>query len=233
MIDALTALLSGHRSLLLGVLFSRAAARPAARDGPGAQRRREQWAALCWISEAAWSSVSAHSDRRLLTPLAARLRFLVLSGDAAPGRRGEPEAGGVEPRPRPRTVRGDLRRRQLVRIWSRCREARWTWQAHLDAYQSAPLLAQARAAELEEELELLAFRTGGYRRPLVISPAPLGEDARVGADDRAVIAEITERHLLPRFQLGRVMALVAASPHGCRRSWPCFRSFRRSPRSPS
>lgn len=225
LIRALSALFSHRRPLLLGVLFSPHLLLDRlpkiAGEDTDVQRR---WAALCWIAEAAWDCVQNQMrgpDQRMLMPLAARLRFLVLSEPM----RHRAEAGSPWMKSSNSSKRCSYEWYRAVfgeRTWheliGRCREARWNWQAQLDAYQSAPLLAQAKPSEIEEELGLLVFRTGRAGPPLVLSPKPLGESARVGADDQAVITEAVERHFLPRFQLGRVMALVTASPSPAWRS---------------
>jgi hypothetical protein len=212
LIEKLADSLAANRPLLLAVLYSPHLILDRL---PGSTRTEERWAVLCWIAEAAWHCVSerpqATADRQLLTPLAARLRFLVLSEPMR--HRAKPDDPWLANCDHDRpglyaAVFGDDSWHELL---GRCREARWNWQAHLDAHQSAPLLAQAKAAGLEAELGLLIFRTGRARHPLVLSREPLSMPARVGADDRAVIAEVAERHLLPRFQLGRVTALVTAS----------------------
>lgn len=243
-IDALAALLGSRRSLLIGVLFSphllldripRLLGESAGTEGSW----EKCWTILCWISEAAWRCIQSPTgqqgpasgiDRKMLAPLAARLRFLVLS---EPMRH---RADTASPWLSYHVLisRADKNLYGLYELvfgkdsWfilmSRCREARWNWQAQLDAYQSAPLLAQAKPSEIEEELGLLVFRTGRAGPPLVLSPEPLTESVRVSADDQAVITEAVERHFLPRFQLGRVMALVTASPSPAWRSvlWAAF-----------
>ena len=222
LIDALAALLGHHRPLLLGVLFSPHLLLDRLPEVIGKRTDTEKrWAVLCWIAEAAWECVQSRisgADRQMLTPLAARLRFLVLSepmrhrADAASPWLSSCTLGGQDGRNPYGVYCSVFGKDTWFSLLNRCREARWNWQAQLDAHQSAPLLAQAKPSEIEEELGLLIFRTGRAGAPLVLSPKPLAESAPVSADDRAVIAEVVERHLLPRFQLVRVAALVTASP---------------------
>ncbi|MBE1533954.1 hypothetical protein [Actinomadura algeriensis] len=218
-IDRLTGLLARDRPLLLAVLFSPGSLLKRLPEIAGEDGWSELcWVLLCWLSEAAWDCVSAptrEADRRHFLPLAARLRFLVLSEPMR--HRADMNSPWLEHYAPELANHYDVYAAAFGEdtwfdLLGRCREARWNWQAQLDAHQSAPLLAQAGASEIERELGLLAFRTGRAGRPLVLSPKPLDEPDGVGADDRAVIAEITDRHLLPRFQLGRVLALASAAP---------------------
>ena len=101
-------------------------------------------------------------------------------------------------------------------VVSRSQRARRHWASCLDEYQSHPLLSQARSAELEQELQALVFRRPGAsarhadgRKPLGLSVLPLKECAPLTAEDKTVIAEVTDRHLLPRFDLSSVAALAA------------------------
>ena len=92
---------------------------------------------------------------------------------------------------------------------SRCQESRRLWQQCLDEYQSHPLLSQARPAELEQELKALVFSGPTRRAPLILSVRPLADQAGATAADKTVADEITDRHLLPRFDLAGVLALAA------------------------
>src|SRR5260370_423836 len=88
-------------------------------------------------------------DRQLLRPVAARLRFLVLS---EPFRQRTPNGGAwlpryaAEPRPTERVFGTDLE----YLFVAACRQARWDWQRHVDEYQSHPVLASGSARELEQ-----------------------------------------------------------------------------------
>lgn len=178
------------------------------------------WLALAWLAEAAWRATAAATpgtpgtpgagfatgDLDLLRPLAARVRFLALSEPM----RHRPAAKETTWGPDDDygehgiagQVFGDGGWNTLV---GRCREARHIWRRHLDEYQTHPYLATARPEELEAELDALLFATG--RRPLTLSVEPLGTPARPNAEDRAVLEQATEQHLLPRFRLGKVIAL--------------------------
>jgi hypothetical protein len=228
-ITELTRILGARRPLLMAVLGSpgRLLDRIPELIGEPATEVADCWVALCWITEAAWKCVTelpggATTDRRLLGPLAARLRFLVLS---------EPfRHRGRDTDPWLATCRlsqfghdglfgkvfGDDSWHELV---GRCREARWTWQEALDGFQSHPLLAMATSSGLEAELGLLVFRTGHAGWPLVVSRETLTLPGKITADDRAIADDMADRHLLPRFQLTRVAALALITSTRWRNNW--------------
>lgn len=184
----------------------------------------DSWVAMAWIAEAAWNAVAAGAcaddsaadinavDAGLLRPLAARLRFLVLS---EPSRwRAEKDAWwAVQP---DRIPGGSLVLTRVFGIssWNdlvaRCQEARRSWKQCLDEYQSHPLLSQARPAELERELRALLFRQVSHLRqaPLGLSVRPAAERSPLTAEDHAVIADVVEQHLLPRFAILDVARLA-------------------------
>jgi hypothetical protein len=100
----------------------------------------------------------------------------------------------------------------------RCREARRAWHDDLRTYQSHPYLASASPGLIDDDLATLAFtwptagRRWGVRRlgpPLVLSVRPLPEPAALTAEDVATLDDVTDRHLLPRCELGPVIALAA------------------------
>ena len=192
------------------------------------------WTEMTYIAEAAWQATapaegSAVSDAEYLRPAAARLLFLVLS---EPMRWRRDEAAiwvedqsyaGQEALDR---IFGKESRHLLV---ARCREARALWRGYLDTYQSYPLLSQALASELEQELRTLVLRSAHHLSgPLALSVAALPKRAMkpsgvraVGrssaespltADDKTVIGDTVERHFLPRFELLTVTRL-AMSDH--------------------
>lgn len=182
----------------------------------------DAWAGMCWTAEASWRAVTddvpepAAGDAVLLRPLAARLRFLVLS---EPMRwRGQAAVAwwGVRPDLVNLGGGGIVDRALGPRAWpllvSRCREARREWQACLDTYQSHPVLAKAKPGELERELSALIFRHHHTRHfpdgPLGLPAPTINETAPLTAEDRAVIADVTDRHLLPRFALRAVASLA-------------------------
>jgi hypothetical protein len=177
----------------------------------------EAWLRLCWIAEAAWSCIEdgddtalVASDQALLLPLAARLRFLVLSEPLRyRGQSDSPwlltELTAVYGQ---HGLLGQVFGRECWHVLvGRCREARWRWQQILSEHQSHPLLAQASPKELEGELAMLLFA----RRwePLVVSWVALAEPVPASAAAAAVVAETVEGHLLPRFNLIAVARLAA------------------------
>jgi hypothetical protein len=217
-IAAVTTALRDAPSLLATVLYSPATvlaqlvacfSRPGRSGDPGLA---DAWIALCLTAEGAWHAVTeglppeagyGAGDTDLLCPLAARLRFLVLS---EPMRwRGRQQAWWAWEPDQVFGGSGVLDRALGERSWGlvvgRCQESRRTWQRYLDAYQSHPLLSQASPGELEAELRALVFREQVRRAPLVLSVRPLAERAAPTAEDRALGEETLERHLLPRFDM--------------------------------
>jgi hypothetical protein len=223
-IAALTAALRTAPALLATLLFSPGTvlahvlasfSRPGTNGDPGLA---DAWIALCWAAEGAWDAVTqglpaeagyGASDTELLRPLAARLRFLVLS---EPMRwRGQDGAWWAWEPDQVFGGSGVLDRALGERSWGLvvgwCQEARRIWQRCLDADQSQPLLSQARPGELEAELQALGFCEQVRRAPLVLSVRPLAEQAPATAEDKAVADEIIERHLLPRFDVAGAAVL--------------------------
>ena len=201
------------------------------------------WIALCWTVEAAWQVVTsaggpadaggpaiAAEDLAAMRPVAARVRFLLLSEPMRwrgwrkrqwrPFRRGDawwdwaPDrqfGGGY----------GVLGRVLGPGSWERlvdtCRAARAEWRDCLDNYQSHRLLRRARPADLEDDLRLILFRHEGWSRPLVLTGRPLAEPAGLTFEDREVIESAVERHLLPRFAIGPVTRLMLDDDQPARR----------------
>lgn len=194
----------------------------------------DSWLAMAWTAEAAWCAVTdglpagagyAAGDAELLEPLAARLRFLALS---EPSRWREEKTKSWWARPPDRTPGGNrvVNRAFGPESWheviARCLEARRIWQDCLDGYQSHPVLAHAEPRELEQELRELIFRHGRLRlrsrvmAPLGLSEKPLADPAPLTAEDKAVIADVAERHLLPRFAWPAAARLALYDDH---RAW--------------
>lgn len=235
-VRAISADMRARRPLLATVLFSPHHVFDKVRQehpGPG-KGLVDSWAAMAWIVEAAWNAVASGvgaedgqagisaADAALLRPLAARLRFLVLS---EPSRwRAEEDAWwAVQPDSIPggslilTRVFGTSSWNDLV---ARAQEARRSWKQCLDEYQSHPLLSQARPAELERELRALVFRqvsSSHLRRvPLGLSVRPAAERSPLTAEDLGTIADVVEQHLLPRFAILDVAHLAL---YDGRRGW--------------
>lgn len=167
---------------------------------------------MCWTAEAAWSALTgsarrgtrlADADAVLLRPVAARMRFLVLS---------EPLRWRAEPHP-PWT--DDIADRAFgqgtwTNLVTACREARREWRDCLDAYQSHPLLRNADPPGLEQEIRLLVFTAVGRRGvPLRLSAKyMLSQRGTLTPDDVTVITDTVEQHLLPRFAIAAVARLM-------------------------
>lgn len=188
----------------------------------------DRWLGLCWLAEAAWQMLDerlpgpdlAPGDHALLAPLAARLRFVVLTEPMR--HRGDTTSPWT-----PDTTstlqhgpHGICSRVFGTSSWNayvgRTRHARRTWRDTLHTYQTHPYLASADPRHLDDDLALLAFtwptatRRHGARPlgpPLVLSVRPLDRPAAVTAEDATTLDDITDRHLLPRFALTPVLAL--------------------------
>ncbi len=221
-IDDLAASLGGSRGLAAAVLFAPADVLGSVSIGGGQRWSAvHSWIALCWIAEAAWRTVSTASlmmdpafavgDDELLRPLAARLRFLTLS-EPMRWRAQQPRAWWADVQDLEFGDSGLVDRVFGEESWNllngRFRESRRVWLECLDSYQSHPFLAQAKPGEMEAELSALVFRHPRGRTPLGASHAPLAQPAPLTAEDLAVADEVSERHLLPRFDLRAVIGLA-------------------------
>lgn len=193
--------------------------------GSSGQGLVDTWMGMCWVAEAAWSALRDDppgnggympAEVALLQPLAARVRFLVFS---EPMRwRGKPAGTwwGWEPDQQfggSGALDLTFRPGSWPVLVGRCQEARREWRAFLDSYQSHPLLSQAKPNELEQELRALVFRSTQLTpsrllaQPLGLSVAPLTERSRLTTEDKAMIADVAECHLLPRFAVAAVARL--------------------------
>jgi len=233
-IGALAGQLRDSRPLLTAVLFApdRILAWRTGQHDPAADTAlTDCWTDMFYIAEAAMLATGqdlpadrgyAVGDAGYLRPAAARLRFLVLS---EPMRwRGEDAATWIE-QDEYYAGRQALDRVLGKESWhllvARCREARAAWRGYLDTYQSYPLLSQARPGELERELRALVLRCN--RRlsgPLGLPVDGLQVRAPLTAEDRTLIGDTVERHLLPRFEL---LTAVRLSLSDHRRGWSAVR----------
>lgn len=185
--------------------------------GSSRQGLADSWMAMCWVAEAAWDVLAADlpasagyavGDAALLRPVAARMRFLVLSE----AMRFRGQSCGTLWHADSHALGGSgvfgriFGRDSWTDLVGRCRDARREWQRCLDAFQSHPLLRNARPEELEGEVRTLVFRDGAH--PLVLSNQPLPQPAKLAPEDTAVIADSVERHLLPRFAMAAVSRLA-------------------------
>ena len=218
-LDELAGELAARRPLLLTVLFSPELLPEVVPGlaGRSAAGLADGWLGTCWMAESAWRALNgaladpdfAAGDREFLLPLAARLRFLALTeplrqrAESAVLSAAEPDGppGGMATR-----VFGTGSWNLLV---GRCNEARRIWLGYLDAYQSHPFLAQASPGEIDQEIRAVVFRHG-RGAPLGLSVQP----RRLTAEDKTVIDEMTDQHLLPRFDLRSVIALAGYDGDG-------------------
>jgi hypothetical protein len=222
-IDRLEERFREDRELLLAVLFAPASALDRVREkAPGGTVA--WWAGMCWVAEAARRvagdaeppSGHAVGDSEVLLPLAIRLRFLALSesmrwrGETGRAWWFAPAYQDFNGSRLVQRVNGDQLWHELV---GQCQQARREWLSVLSAYQSNPHLVQATPRQFEAELDAVVFR---HRRgaPLGLSPAQLTDAAPLTAEDKAIIAEVTNEHWLPRFNLRRVLSIAAHGDDG-------------------
>ena len=187
-----------------------------------------------WDAATRQRSALLPADKAFAVPLAARMRFLVLAepfrqdhlgrvpGTSTGSTRRAARSRGEQRAPEPQwPLRHVFGRDSAADLVGRARQARWTWRDHLNNFQDSPALTAARGRPItrdpmEEELDQLLLADTPASSPLTITTARASGTAnnqvRVavepGADDLAVQADAIERHLLPRFRLGRVAQLA-------------------------
>ncbi|MET9710333.1 hypothetical protein ACFW3Z_09145 [Nocardiopsis alba] len=179
------------------------------------------WSVFTVCMEVLWEHVSGKegSAHRHLEPLAARTRFLALSEPF----RHHPDDSNWEEYWRGDTLLhlfGDSdTTAPLIR---RAREARDIWRGYLNRHQSLPLFDHASPLAIEEEIRWLAFQEGKSRWPFSGGPLALSapdieekenESLEIAAPlptaaDKAVLVDVVERHLLPRFAVGATWSAV-------------------------
>ncbi|MBE3002172.1 hypothetical protein IDM40_26235 [Nocardiopsis sp. HNM0947] len=177
-----------------------------------------QWAAWCWISEAAWRALLpqfqvgefslSNADISLLTPIAARQRFLALSEVYRYSRDGLRLHGYVRPSSVERVFgRGPS---ASTLFHTRAREAREEWAKLLARHESLPAFDQVEWNDLESETDLLLFESqdpvSGHRgQPLAIHKNRWSRELKPGErfsrEDLSVATSLLETHHLPRFRL--------------------------------
>jgi hypothetical protein len=175
-----------------------------------------RWTMWCWAVEALWAATHrsptslVDTDARFARPLAARLRFLVLT--EAFRHRGERATGWLLPAEAALPGHVPFTRVFGERSWyllvGRAREARWAWQGYLDTFQSHPVLAGAEPGQIDQEFDALLFCHGNRGPALQITGNRLDQASPAGPDDLAVRQEVTQGHLLPRMRLPQVAALA-------------------------
>ncbi|MDE3725299.1 hypothetical protein PWG71_28295 [Nocardiopsis sp. N85] len=190
------------------------AAVPALGDGEG-------WRVFAACADLLWDYLNRDTPQarkhRHLVPLAARTRFLALS---EPFRHPDHQVWSDLS-----ATTGDLYRVFGHGSWPeparRAQEARQIWRGHLNGHQSIPLFDHAPPTAVEDEVRSLALipATGFSGDPLVLdtpSAPESAEDKRAARKrtpalppaERALLEEVVEQHLLPRFATGRVWALA-------------------------
>ncbi|MDT0326985.1 hypothetical protein [Nocardiopsis lambiniae] len=208
--------------LLAGTGPSAPAAAPALGDGEG-------WRVFAACADLLWDYLNRDTPHtrkhRHLAPLAARTRFLALS---EPFRHPDDQVWSDL-----RATTGALYRIFGHGTWPeparRAQEARETWRNHLNGHQSIPLFDHAPPTAVEDEVRSLALvpATGFSGDPLVLAapsaPGSAGDERTVRERaravppaERALLEEVVEQHLLPRFATGRVWAIAL----GLRRTHP-------------
>ncbi|MFD0507093.1 hypothetical protein ACFQ0G_38590 [Streptomyces chiangmaiensis] len=169
---------------------------------------------MCWLTEAAARRLKKADtlDATLLRPLARRVRFLVLS---EPFRhRGDSEwaspPGNLEQVLAPDRAFGQASWPHLALL---VEEARRDWLHTLDAYQSYPRLASARIDDIDEELVLTVADDWSHDQRFSSTHAALHEPHDPTVRDNALLGDIINRHLLPRFRLLHVARLAPPAGH--------------------
>jgi hypothetical protein len=227
-IGALTERMRNQPPFLVAALFSPALVlnRLLGSQGSSPKGQVNSWVGMCWTAEAAWYAVADDlpaaagypaGQAELLRPLAARLRFLVLSEPSRWRAQGDDGWWAQAPDRIPGGNRV-LNRAFGPRSWhvlvTRAVEARRAWQGFLDGYEAHPLLSQARPDQLELELRSLLFRhtgagpTGWLTQPLGLSVSAIADSAPLTAEDKAIVTEAVDQHLLPRFAWPAVIGLA-------------------------
>lgn len=175
-----------------------------------------RWTMWCWAVEALWTATHltptalADTDIRFARPLAARLRFLILTEAF----RNRAEASAAWLLPAGAALHGHIPFARVFgeRSWhlvvDRARQARWAWQGYLNSYQSHPGLSGADPSQIEQELDALLFCRGSRGPALQVTGDRLDHVSPAGPDDRAVQQEVVQGHLLPRMRLPQVAALA-------------------------
>lgn len=195
----------GDRGDLLGLVLQRPAALlDRLCHGRSYLTGAKRWRWACWLSELLWISLRPASagkltedERDLLRPLAARVRFVVLS---EPFRhRGDADLSAA--------LGLSFGHDSRALLLARADEARAIWHRYLDEYRSHPELAELPSCRLEHELRQLAFRSEDNRL-LTLSGADLSREAGPTARDRSTALDLVEGHFLPRFMLPEVAAVA-------------------------
>lgn len=194
---------------------------PALGDGKG-------WRVFTACADLLWDYLGRNTPQarkhRHLAPLAARTRFLALS---EPFRHPDHQVWSDLS-----ATTGDLYRLFGHNTWPeparRAQEAREIWRSHLNGHQSIPLFDHAPPTAVEDEVRSLALMpaTGFSGDPLVLdTPAMLRPPAGTSKSaekkrttqertptippaERALLEEVVEQHLLPRFATGRTWAVA-------------------------
>lgn len=188
------------------------------------------WSVFTVCVEVLWEHVSGKEGtaHRHLEPLAARTRFLALS-EPFRHRAGDAEWEGWWRKEILKHLFG--RSDTWAPLVRKVREARDIWRGHLNRHQSLPLFDHASPLAIEEEVRWLAFQAPGppkgffkslpYRPKFSNGPLALCEPKEKGkgarrkvappdptAADKAVLVDVVERHLLPRFAVGATWSAV-------------------------
>ncbi|SKA23168.1 hypothetical protein SAMN02745673_03184 [Marinactinospora thermotolerans DSM 45154] len=231
-ITAIGDMLCEHPSRLLAAVYRPLSIVPALRQ---AQQTPEahlslnhQWFAWCWTSEAAWRALHSlpggdpspltATEVEILTPVAARHRFLALS-EPYRDDRGVP---GPVPSDAAHALFGTRSHNVLL---AHSRHARWEWSKLLSRHESLAALDGAEPGEIEAETDLLLFefpvKARNARRgpmpsvrpgpPLAIGPARrTSRGSRYTIEDVDFASGVIERHLLPRYQIFTVARAALA-----------------------
>lgn len=219
---AITKELAQARALLMAVLYSPLTLVGIVNERYGDLGPRRQWIAWCWAVEAAWRCVACRDEIKpkefteteldILLPVAARQRCVAF----------------LEAYRSSQNSRKDRIARAARRVFgvdtthlfvARSIEARRIWVECLDQYESHIVLSRTDPSVLEEEITALLFDSGHGGPLLGVSKARLNalnsrekKNHRIlERDDRRIIHDLAERHLLPRFRLWDTLRVAMAT----------------------
>ncbi|QOS59645.1 hypothetical protein [Thermobifida fusca] len=231
---AMTRLLADDRDLLLAALYSPLALVAAVNERYDFQGAHKQWISWCWTVEAVWRCVARLGGIRpkgfidveldILFPVAARQRCVAFleayrSLDAI-----EDRMASAAPYVFGSTPEGDTEHL----FTARSIEARRIWVECLDQYESHTVLSYATPAELEQEITALLFDNGDCGPLLGVSTDRLTAlDSKhsehkhkkkgrkkcrmLKQDDKRIMYNLAERHLLPRFRIWDTLRVAMAT----------------------
>ena len=225
----ITGLLAENRALLLAALYSPLALVAAANEQYGEWGAHKQWIAWCWTVEAVWRCIARLDEIKpkgfidteldILLPVAARQRCIAFLEVYRSRDDSEEQIATAAPYVFGATPGSDTEHL----FTTRSIEARRIWVECLDHYESHTVLSHADSSELEQEITALLFDSGRCGPLLGVSTDrlnALGNDHKhkkkerkcrtLKQDDKRIMSNLAERHLLPRFRLWDTLRVAMA-----------------------